>query len=447
MPRDTQAEKATLGAMLLSDTVIDEIAGIVQAGDFYEPKHEEIAEVIYALHAQGVHVDAVTVSDRLISIGRLEKIGGPAFLHECIEAVPSAANGPFYAEIVLKRAQQRTVVELSTWLRQAGSNPETDLEDIPELLATARDRIDGALTRTPDAGIPLADDLMDSALERVEKPETSERIRTSWPDVNDLYAGHFPKQLIVLGARPAIGKTLIALAMLRHAAFERKIPTLYITLEISGDEVIYRLLACEAGIDLARLIESRCTDDDWRKLSRARRAVAEAPVYVHDVDSISVTGVDQAIASIKRQHGVKIGLVVIDYLQLMDPAENKRTSNRQEDVAGMSRGLKKLAKKRAIPIIACAQLNRGPTQRSDKRPTMSDLRESGAIEADADNIILLHRDTDPEGEHVGEIEVIVEKQRNGPKGIRTLAFQAHKSRAVSMFLDRADARGAAEPSR
>jgi replicative DNA helicase len=277
---------------------------------------------------------------------------------------------------------------------------------------------------------------MDDALDAAEKPVEGERIRTSWPDLNQLYAGHFPKHLVILGARPAVGKTLIALGMARHAAIEAGIATLYISLEISDREVIYRLLACEAGIELSHLIESRCTDADWDKLARARRVIDPAPFYVHDADSITVAGVDRAIASVERRHGVKIGLVVIDYLQLMDAAENKRTANRQEEVASLSRGLKKLAKKRDISIIACAQLNRGPTQRADKKPTMSDLRESGAIEADADNILLLHREADPESPRVGEIDVIVEKQRNGPKGTVTLAFQGHRGRAMSMSADR-----------
>lgn len=437
MPRDVPAEQATLGAMLLNRDVIGEITEIVQPGDFYEMKHEEIATTIYALHEDGAKVDAVTVSDRLISTGRLEKIGGPAYLHTLMGAAPIAASGPHYAEIVLKRSQQRTIVELSAWLRQAGSNPDTAIEDVPELLAAASDRINEARNRVPDRGIPAATELMDDALEAADKPEVgARRIRTSWPDLNHVYSGHHPKHLIVLGARPAVGKTLIALGLARHAAIEAGIATLYISLEISDREIIYRLLACEAGIELSHLIESRCTEADWQKLARARRVIDPAPFYVHDVDAISVSGVEQAIATVERCHGVKVGLVVIDYLQLMDPAGARRNATRQEDVAGMSRGLKKLAKRLEISIIACAQLNRGPTQRADKRPTMSDLRESGALEQDADDVLLLHRDPDPESPHSGEIEVIVEKQRNGPKGSVALAFQGHKGRAMSMSADR-----------
>lgn len=448
MPRDVAAERAVLGAMLTNETVADEIFEIVQPRDFYEWKHEEIAATIHLLREENTRVDLVTVADRLLSSGRLEKVGGFPYLHGLMDAVPTAANGPFYAEIVLRRSQQRTIVDVSMWLGQAGSKPDTDLDDIPELLATAEERIHEARNRVPEKdGIPRAAEMVDDALEAADRPEKSERIRTSWPDLNHIYAGHFPKHLIILGARPAVGKTLIALGMARHSAFERGIPTLHITIEISGTEVVYRLLACEAGIELSHLIESRCTASDWDKLARARRAVEQAPIFIHDVDAITVAGVDQAIASVERRHGVKIGLVVIDYLQLMDPPQGKRNANRQEDVAGMSRGLKKLAKKRGIPIIACAQLNRGPTQRADKRPTMSDLRESGSIEADADEILLLHRDSEPESERAGEIDVIVEKQRNGPKGTVTLAFQGHRGRAMSMSGDRYGPATPSKPSR
>lgn len=438
MPRDVFAERATLGAMLLSGDVLDEITQIVQPGDFYEFRHEEIAAAIYALREEGSKVDLVTVNDRLLSIGRLEKVGGPGYVFGLMESVPTSANGSYYAEIVLKRSQQRAIVEVSTFLGQLGSNPDTDLEDVPELLNVAMDRIEAARSRVPDAGIPLAGELVDDALETVANPEAGERIRTSWPDVNHVYAGHFPKHLVILGARPAVGKTLIALGMARHAAFECKIPTLYVSLEVSAIEIIYRLLACEAGIQLSHLIEGTCTEEDWTKLARARRALAEAPIYILDVDSITVAGVDQAIASVERKHGVKVGLAIVDYIQIMDPSGAKRTANRQEDVSGMSRGLKKLAKKRDMPILALAQLNRGPTQRADKKPVMSDLRESGSLEADADDVILLHREDaeNPECERAGEIDVIIAKQRNGPKGTAVLAFQGHRGRAVSMFADR-----------
>ncbi len=428
LPYDEGAERAALGAMLLSERQIAVISQIAKPEDFHVPRHEELAAAIYRLHDDGQQVDAVTLADHLLSIGRIDKIGGAAYLHTLMDSVPVAANGPHYAEIVRKRALQRLMVTVGRQVANAGAHPGTDLQDIPDVLTAAIDRLGNALSHVPDSGILTTGELLDGALDAAERIDATEWIHTGFPDIDDIYLGHAPGHLILIGARPSVGKTLFALDLARNAAIVQRVPTLFVSLEMSSGEIMARLLAAQARVELGRIKRATCDDNDWRRLARAASSLVDAPLYIDDAGGVTVAALRNTAKHLQRTTG--LGLIIVDYLQMMSGgnADNPRLR-----VAGIARGLKELATALKVPVIACAQINRGPEQRTDKRPLMSDLTESGEMEAAASTVALLYREEmhERESPRAGEIDVIFAKQRDGQTGTITLAFQGHYARCAS----------------
>ena len=436
-PHDIEAEQATLGGMMLSKDAIDEVTEIVEPADFYRPTHQAVFNAIAALHAKGEPADARTVTGALFDSGDLERVGGVPYLHTLVEAVPTAANAGYYARIVQQRAVSRRLVEAGVRITQLGygsaNSDGVDLSDIVDLAQQAvyditTDRGRGETARLDEMLQPTLDDIEAAA----GKDGQMAGVPTGFVDLDRLLNGLQPGQIIIVAGRPGLGKSTIGLDIARHAAIGAGLPAAFFTLEMSKVEMVTRLLSAEARVPMHLLRSGQLSDDDWSRMARRMGEIAEAPIFVDDTPSMGISEIRAKARSLKKRHDLR--LLVVDYLQLMSGP--KKSESRQQEVADLSRNLKLLAKEIECPIIVVSQLNRGPEQRTDKRPQLSDLRESGSIEQDADVVILLHRDDyyDKESARAGEADFIVAKHRNGPTDTITVAAQLHLSRFVDMAI-------------
>lgn len=431
-PQDVNAERSVIGSMLMSKDAIADVAEQVRGEDFYRPAHETIFDAVIDLYGRGEPADAITVADELTKRGDLQRIGGQAYLHELVQSVPTAANAGFYAQIVAERAVLRRLVDAGTKIVQMGRGAgEGNVEDIVNRAQAEVYKV--ADQRGSEDYVPLASTLEETFTEiEVAAGRTDEMIGvpTGFIELDSLTHGLHPGQMIVVAARPAVGKSTLGVDIARAAAIKHGQPAAIFSLEMSRTEITMRILAAEASIQLQNLRKGTLSEDDWKKLARYMGTLSEAPLFIDDSPNMSLMEIRAKARRLSQQHGLK--LVIIDYLQLM--SSGKKVESRQQEVAEFSRALKLLAKELEVPVIAISQLNRGPEQRTDKRPQMSDLRESGSIEQDADVVILLHRDRDnPERE--GEADVIVAKHRNGPTKDIVLAWQGHYSRFGNMARD------------
>ncbi len=428
-PQDIGAEQSVLGGMLLSKDAIADVGESVRGHDFYRPAHELIYDAVIDLYSRGEPADAVTVSDELSKRGNLQRVGGQAYLHQLIQSVPTAANAGYYAAIVAERAVLRRLVEAGTKIVQMGYAQGGG--DVEEIVNAAQAEVYGvADKRGGEDYVPLADTLEETLTEiEVASGRTDELVGvpSGFADLDELTHGFHPGQMVVVAARPAVGKSTFGMDVARAAAIKHKMATAIFSLEMSRTEITMRVLAAEANIQLQDLRKGRLRDEDWQKLARIMGKISESPLFIDDSPNMSLMEIRAKARRLKQQHNLKI--VIIDYLQLM--SSGKKVESRQQEVSEFSRALKLLAKELEVPVIAISQLNRGPEQRTDKRPAMSDLRESGSIEQDADIVILLHKDREREG----EADVIVAKHRNGPTRDIVLAFQGHYARFAAMARD------------
>lgn len=429
-PHDESAETAVLGGMLLHRAAIEEVTGLITGASFYQPRHGKIFEAITALDARDEPADPVTVANELTRRGQLAKIGGPGYLHTCMQSVPTAANAGYYAGIVREYAVRRRLIEVGTQLVQMGYDT-TDHTDIPAMIDRAQAMaMTLEDTQDEDEDLSLASAYFE-VLENVEHG-TERGLPTGLRDFDNLTGGLHPGQLIVVAARPALGKSVLAENWVRHTALATGRPAALFSLEMSRFELAKRAISAEAAIPLHRLVHGNMTEADWDRVARAK-AIPTAPLYVDENPNQTIATIRAKARRLKRKHGIE--LLAVDYLQLME-AEAKRRGgeNRQQDVSAISRGLKLLAKELKIPVIAVAQLNRGPESRPDKKPIMADLRESGSIENDADVIVLIHREDayERESPRAGEADLIVDKHRGGPKATLTVSFQGHYARFMDM---------------
>lgn len=436
-PHDIEAEQATLGGMLLSRDAIEAVVEVVDGADFYRPIHQTVFEAIVALHGRGEPADARTVTAALFDSGDLQRIGGVPYLHTLIEQVPTAANASYYARIVQQRAVSRRLVEAGIRIAQLGygsANGEgKDLSDIVDLAQQAVyditvERGAGETLRAGEVFQPVMDDIESAG----SNDGSMLGVPTGFKDLDRLLNGLQPGQVIIVAGRPGLGKSTVGLDIARHAAIRAGMASGFFTLEMSKVEMVTRLLSAEARVPMHVLRSGQLSDDDWARMARRMGEIAQAPIFVDDTPSMGLSEIRAKARNLKKKHNLR--LLVIDYLQLM--SSPKKTESRQQEVSELSRGLKLLSKEIGCPIIVISQLNRGPEQRTDKRPQLSDLRESGSIEQDADVVILLHRDDyyDKESPRAGEADMIVAKHRNGPTDTITVAAQLHLSRFVDMAI-------------
>jgi len=430
-PHDIPAEQCVLGGMMLSKDAISDVLEVISASDHYRPAHQLVHETILDLYGRGEPADAITVAAELTKHGDIAKVGGAPYLHTLIASVPTAANAGYYARIVRERAILRRLVEVGTRIVQLGYAGDADAD---ELVDRAQAEVYGVTERRAADDYLSLSEIMPDALVEIEAISNRDGgmtgVPTGFADLDSLTNGLHAGQMIVVAARPAIGKSTLALDLARAASIKHGLASVIFSLEMSRNEITMRLLSAEARVALHSMRTGQMNEDDWTRLARRMSEVAHAPMFIDDSPNMSMMEIRAKCRRLKQQHDLR--LVIIDYLQLM--SSPKRVENRQQEVSELSRSLKLLAKELNVPVIAVAQLNRGPEQRQDKRPMLSDLRESGSIEQDADVVILLHREDayERESPRAGEADFIVAKHRNGPTTTVTVAFQGHYSRFVDM---------------
>lgn len=433
-PHDREAEMAVLGAMLLSRSVIDPIAAILSdAADFYMPRHQTVYRTITDLYARSrdPKIDTITVAAELLATGELAKIGGAAYLHTLVAAVPAVSSATYYAEIIRERAQLRTVLEAT---RRATSRALTAALTAAEILDAAMADLQAAATGTTTTDVRLSvSDRWMGFVDELEAGADPRALDTPWMDLNEVVELK-PGQLVTVGAATGGGKSLLGMNLAAHVALTRSKPALVASMEMGGSELMARLTAAESGVVLDRLIRRKLEQSDWEKIFKAAPRLQNASNFILD-DSPNLTiGKIRARMRWMASTGNPPAIVVADYLQLMTPENAKPNANRANEVAELSRGLKLLAMEFEIPVIALAQFNRGAAGR---QPVVTDFKDSSAIEQDSNVIVLMHRpineDGTPNDDRAGEIDLIVAKNRNGASGrIVPLIFQGHYARLRSM---------------
>lgn len=430
-PQDTDAEQSVLGSMLISKDAIADVLEVAKAHDFYKPAHETIFDAITDLYARGEPADPVTVAAELQRRGELVRVGGAPYLHTLSASVPIAANAGYYADIVREKAILRRLVEAGTKIAQMGYAGEGMVDDTVN--AAQAEVYSITDNRGTEDYLPLSA-IMEDTLDEIEAISNRDGgmvgVPTGFADLDELTNGLQGGQMVIVAARPAMGKSTLGLDFCRAASIHNNMTSVIFSLEMTKSEITMRMLSAEGKIPLGHLRNGPMNDEDWQKLARKMGEVSSAPMFIDDSPNLTMMEIRSKARRLKQRHDLK--LIVIDYLQLM--TSGRKVESRQLEVSEFSRQIKLLAKELEVPVIAISQLNRGPEQRTDKKPQMSDLRESGSIEQDADMVILLHREEayEKESPRAGEADFIVAKHRNGPTDTITVAFQGHFSRFKDM---------------
>jgi len=421
-PQNVEAEQSVLGALMLSKDAMADVVEVVRANDFYRPAHETIFDTASRLYNSGDPVDPLTVSAELQRTGALSRVGGAEYLHTLIAMVPSAASAGYYARLVREQAILRKLVEAGTRIANMGYDAAG--AEVDEVVDSAQAEIFAVTERRNSEDYLPIGDIMEHTLEQVEAASSRDGqmlgIPTGFRDLDELTGGLQGGQMIVIAARPAIGKSTLGLDIARAASIRAGQASVIFSLEMSREEITKRMLAAEAGVKLTRLTKGPMGPNDWERLAETMGRVSKAPLFIDDSPNMSLMEIRAKCRRLKQQHNLK--LVVVDYLQLM--SSGRKVESRQQEVSEFSRALKLLAKEIDVPVIAISQLNRGPEQRTEKKPMLSDMRESGAIEQDADIVILLHRDDAYDRDNrPGEADFIVAKHRAGPTDTIAVAFK------------------------
>lgn len=428
-PQDLEAEQAVLGCMMLeADTVgllVEELSG----SDFYTAEHRSVFQAITTLFDRGDPVDALTLREQLKKDDAFERVGGAEYLMTLTETVPSASNALYYARIVRNRAVLRTLISTVTAILRDAYD---ESHDPKELLDRAEKMMFDVAGKHTSTSVHPVREVLKQTFEMIDDLHARKgRLRglaTGFYDLDDMTTGLHGSELLIIAARPSIGKTTFALNIARHAAVEEEAGVLIFNLEMSKEQLAQNLLCSEARVDAQQLRKGLLNDQQFSALTTAAGRLSEAPIFIDDSSGLGILELKAKARRMKAQHDIK--LVIVDYLQLMETRtpDRRASDSREREVAELSRGLKILARELKIPVIAVSQLNRGPEMREDHRPRNSDLRESGALEQDADVVIFLHREEvyqpdNPKFKH--RAEVIVSKQRNGPTGSLELQFQSN----------------------
>ncbi len=438
-PHSVEAEQSVLGGLLLNNTAWDRIADFISESDFYRADHRLIYRHITKLIEATRPADAITVSESLDSTKELEGVGGLAYIGALAQNTPSAANIRRYAEIVRERSIMRKLAETATNIADLAYNPMG--REVAQLVDEAESQIfaiseEGARTRQ---GFIEMQPVLTEVVERIdllynrENPSDVTGVPTGFADMDRMTSGLQPGDLVIIAGRPSMGKTALALNMAEHVALDAGLPVGIFSMEMSASQLAMRLLGSIGKLDQHKLRTGRLEEDDWRRLTQAVGTLSEAPIQVDETAALNALELRARARRLHRQYG-QLGMIVVDYLQLM--SASSQGENRATEISEISRSLKALAKELNVPVVALSQLNRSLEQRPNKRPVMSDLRESGAIEQDADLILFIYRDEvyNPDSPDKGRAEVIIGKQRNGPIGSVMLTFQGEYTRFAN-FAD------------
>ncbi|MBM2834546.1 MAG: dnaB [Candidatus Brocadiaceae bacterium] len=428
MPQSIEAEMSVLGAMILDNEVISLVIPILNKLSFYKTAHQELYQVIVDVYDKGQPVDLVVLREELKKRSLLEKVGGVEYLMELEEVVPTIGNVEYYANIVREKAIKRNLIEVAATIQKQSFEESTDTEQL--LDASERAIFDITQKKFNTASTKL-NEILKETFSRIENLHDRQSrltgVSSGYYDLDDKTCGLQPSELIIFAARPSMGKTSLVLNIVEHVGVVEKKPVVIFSLEMSAQQVAQNMLCSHARIDAHKLRMGFLDDKQWSDLSYGLGSLSEAPIFIDDTPGLTVLEVRAKARRLKAQYDIQ--LVAVDYLQLM---ESSRGENRQQEISIISRGLKSLARELKIPVIAVSQLNRSAESREGHRPRMSDLRESGAIEQDADVIVLLHRDNyyDPDKDNTAELNIA--KQRNGPTGVIKLTFLSHFMRFESL---------------
>ena len=427
-PHSIEAEQSVLGGLLLDNSAWEKVADLLTDGDFYRHDHRIIFRHIAQLVDLARPADVVTVSESLDKHAELANVGGLAYLASLAQNTPSAANIRRYAEIVRERSVMRALAQVGTEIAESAYNPQG--RDAAQLLDEAEGKVFQIAESTAKSkqGFLEMPALLKEVVERIdmlysrENPDEVTGVPTGFTDLDAKTSGLQAGDLIIVAGRPSMGKTAFSMNIAEHVAVEAHLPVAVFSMEMGGAQLVMRMLGSVGRLDQHVLRTGKLGDEDWQKLTYAIGKLSEAPMYIDETPGLTALELRARARRLARQHGGKLGLIVIDYLQLM--SGSGRGDNRTAELGEISRGLKGLAKELQVPVIALSQLSRAVEQRTDKRPMMSDLRESGAIEQDADLIIFMYRDEyyNPDTPDKGVAEAIIGKHRNGPVGRVRLAF-------------------------
>ncbi|WP_089152630.1 replicative DNA helicase [Mycobacterium intracellulare] len=414
-PQDLDAEQSVLGGMLLSKDAIADVLEKLRPDDFYRPAHQSVYDVILDLYGRGEPADAVTVAAELDRRSVLARIGGAPYLHTLISTVPTAANAGYYAGIVAEKAVLRRLVQAGTRVVQYGY-AGAEGADVAEVVDRAQAEIyEVADRRTSEDFVPL-EELLQPTMDEIDAIQSggglARGVPTGFKELDELTTGLHGGQMVIVAGRPGQGKSTLALDFMRSCSINHDMASIVFSLEMSKSEIVMRLLSAEARIKLADMRSGRLSDEDWARMARRMGEINDTPLYIDDSPNLTMMEIRAKARRLKQKTDLQ--LIVIDYLQLM--TSGKKVESRQTEVAEFSRNIKLMAKELDVPVVAVSQLNRGPEQRIDKIPQLSDLRETGQLEQDADMVILIHRPDgyDRDSPRGGEADLIVAKQRNGP---------------------------------
>ncbi len=430
-PHSIEAEQAVLGGLMIDNGTWDQVADLVMEEDFYRKDHRLIFRAIAMLAEEGQPFDAVTLSEWLTSHNELNDAGGLAYLGTLAKNTPTAANIKAYATIMRERSVLRQLIRVSTTIADTAYNP--DGRSSAEILDTAEKQVFDIAERGARAqsGFTGIKDLLVKAVDRIDTLYQNDSaytgIPTGFTDFDEMTSGLQNSDLVIIAGRPSMGKTSFAMNLVENAAIKNRSPVAVFSMEMPGEQLVMRMMSSLGRIDQHKIRTGKLDDTDWPRLTSAVGILNDAPIYIDDTPGMTPMEVRARARRIKREHG--LGLIVIDYLQLMQGSGNS-SENRATEISEISRSLKGLAKELSVPVIALSQLNRGLEQRPNKRPIMSDLRESGAIEQDADVIVFIYRDEvyNEDSPDKGTAEIIIGKQRNGPIGMSRLTFLGQYTR-------------------
>lgn len=431
-PHNIEAEQAVLGAIFLEQEALVTASEILTPGDFYRPAHQRIYQVMVELGERGEPVDLVTVTAELENKKQLEDVGGVSYLTDLANSVPTAANAEYYCRIIEQKAVLRQLIRTATKIVTDGYNQS---EDLGHLLSDAERGIMQISQKRSKGGFQHIKNVLMDAYERIESLSTSKGevtgIPTGYPDLDKMTSGLQKSDLIILAARPSVGKTAFALNVAQNIAARAGKVVAIFSLEMAAAQLVMRMICAEGNIDAGKIRTGYLEEDDWRKLTMSIGTLSKAPVYIDDTPGVTMPDIRSKCRRLKAEQG-EIGLVLIDYLQLISGRGGG--DNRQQEVSEISRTLKLMARELNCPVIALSQLSRSVEQRQDKRPMLSDIRESGSIEQDADIVAFLYREDyyDKETEEKNIIEIIIGKQRSGPTGTVKLAFLKEYNKFVSL---------------
>ncbi len=433
-PQNIDAEKSLLGAVLIDEETLADISEHVTPKDFYDKRHAIIYAGMMRLYEKHKPVDLLTLTDELKRKNEVEIIGGSAYLTELTNYVPTAAHAEAYAELVAQKAIRRRLIKASGEISELGYNEETTTQ---ELLEKAEAELFSVSDQTLKQDLVSIESILTESFDRMEELHRNKGslrgVRTGWRDLDNITAGLQRSDLIILASRPAMGKTTLVTNLAYNVATVAKQPVLFFSLEMSKEQLVDRMLSDASGVDAWNIRTGNLSDDDFSKLSEAMGEMAEAPIYIDDTPGVSI--LEMRTKARRAAHEQPLGLIIVDYLQLMQ-SSRRSDGNRVQEVSEISRGLKLIARELNVPVVALSQLSRSVESRSPQIPQLADLRESGSIEQDADIVMFIYREAyyNPETERENITDLLIAKHRNGPTGKVELYF--HPERLRFMSLDR-----------